>query len=159
KRGALFMSDLEHARKAWVDVRVGDYSFDSSEDPELDWLQEGLYEPSDALPVEDSDAALRHTLWLQTDLRYKQALASYLKLKGQRVYKTDDDVDTKRPSFSAAPAIVHADPLVTLTFDRARWERVARAAADRLAAHQHLFDTEVQVDLQVETRWIVNSEG
>src|SRR5690606_8414224 len=102
-------------------------------------------------------AAIRHTLWLQTDLRYKQALAAFLKMKGQRVYEAESEPE--RPSFSRAPAIVRAEPLLPLDVDRARWERLARAAAARLDAFEGLLDSEVQIEHQVETRWIVNTEG
>ncbi len=157
KLGALIIDDESKKREAAVDVRVGDYRFDSSEDAEGDWPDEGMLEPSTSLPLEDRAEAIRHTLWLLTDLRYKQALSSYLKLKGQRVYSTK--LDKKRPSFTQVPPVLHADPVPPLTMDRARWQRMVRELSAQLAADPEVFDSEVQVSFHLETRWLATSEG
>jgi len=157
KQGAVFVNEDERTRNAFVDVRVGSYAFDNSEDIELDWVQDGVYEPSSIMPIDDSVPAVRHALWLITDLRYKQALSSYLKVKGQRVYKVDDA--QKRPSFSAAPAVVHADPRVPLVRDDDRWNGLVAELGAILGRDPEIFDSEVNVVAQVETRWLVNTEG
>jgi predicted Zn-dependent protease len=157
KQGAIYGDESERKRLAYVDVRVGSYTFDSSEDAELEWVQDGVYEPTTQAPIEDDAQGLRHTLWLLTDLRYKQALSSYLKMKGKRVYAPEDK--KKRPSFSAAPAARQADRPLALTMDRERWRRVVREIGAELGRHPELFDAEVSVDFSVETRWFVNTEG
>lgn len=157
KQGAVFVHDDARTRNAFVDVRVGSYALDNSEDEELDWVQEGIYEPSTVMPLDDSPEALRHGLWLITDLRYKQALSSYLKVKGQRVYKVEDAEQS--PSFSAAPAAVRADAPIPLTRDDARWTRLVSEIGAILASDPRIFDSEVSVVAQVETRWLANTEG
>lgn len=157
KLGAVYLDTDARSRQAHVDVRVGGYDFDNSEDVEADWVEDGVYEPSSVVPLDDSLPALRHALWLLTDLRYKQALSSYLKLKGQRVYKVDDA--QKRASFSAAPPVVHADPPQQLAHDHDRWRRAVERVGAVLGANSHLFDSEVSASFQVETRWFVNTEG
>lgn len=158
KLGALAVDQRKKSRQATADVRVGSYALDSSADPEQDWVEEGLIEPSSAVPLDDGPlAALRHTLWLVTDFRYKQALASYLKVKGQGVHRLDDREDG--PSFSAAPPTEHLDPLTSLSWDDARWRRVARTLSARLARDPILFDSEVRIEASLQTRWLVNTEG
>ncbi|MCA9518435.1 MAG: TldD/PmbA family protein [Myxococcales bacterium] len=158
KRGALYAVDPgTRTRRALVDVRVGDYAFDSSDDPELDFVEDGVYEPTSDVPLDGGADALRHALWLQTDLRYKQALASHLKLQGQRVYAAA--AEPRRPSFSKAAPAIAADAPAPLTLDRPRWERVVRDVGAILATDPALFDAEVQVDFRVETRWLANTEG
>ncbi|MFO0748104.1 MAG: metallopeptidase TldD-related protein [Myxococcota bacterium] len=158
KLGVLVANESERKREAAADVRVGTWDFDNSDDTEQDFLEEGVYEPSNVVPLEDGDpAAVRHTLWLLADLRYKQALASYLRIKGQRVYKEDDP--DRRPSFSPTAPVVALAPRVALSADRARWERVVRALSTRLGADPAIFDSEVRIELAVETRWLVTSEG
>lgn len=157
KLGSVYQSLHNHTRSAYVDVRVGDYSFDSSEDPEGDWVtDDDVYNPATLLPVDSGTAGLRHTLWLLTDLRYKQALSSYLKLKGQRVYEAKEK---ERPSFSPAPAKQAADAPVALTMDQARWTRMAKRMSALIGDRDFVFDGEVQIDFGVETRWFVNTEG
>ncbi|MFT7579613.1 MAG: TldD protein [Myxococcota bacterium] len=158
KLGAIYLRETDRTRNAYVDVRVGTYRFDSSEDSEQDWLEEGVYEPAAAVPVDANIRAIRHTLWLVTDLRYKQALASFLKLKGQRVYKTPDQ-EKQRPSFSKSSAVVRAEPHMNLTFDSERWESLVREAGAIIAKHPAFIDSEVSAGFQLETRWMVNTEG
>ena len=157
KHGSVITSDATRTRQAIVDVRVGSYAFDNSDDLELDWVEEGVYEPNNLLPRENDDDATRHVFWLLTDLRYKQALSSYLKLKGQGVFRVRDP--DRRPSFSSAPAVVHADPLPTLTFATEHWERVARSLSHVLGSDPSVFDSEVTITAHAETRWLVNTEG
>jgi len=157
KLGAVYIQSEGRTRQAAVDVRVGDYGLDSSEDPELDWVEEGVYEPTSHLPMDASPGAIRHGLWLLADLRYKQALSSYLKVKGQRVYRAEEV--PRRPSFSPAPSVVHADPTRPLTADRDRWTDLLRQVGAVLAEDPAIFDSEVSVSFQVETRWLVNTEG
>ncbi|TNF26444.1 MAG: TldD/PmbA family protein [Deltaproteobacteria bacterium] len=157
KQGAVFVDEDERTRTAFVDVRVGGYAFDNSEDVELDWVEEGVYEPSSVMPIDDSVPAIRHALWLITDLRYRQALSSYLKVKGQRVYKVDDA--QKRPSFSPAPPAVRVDAPIALGRDDARWQRLVAELGAILASDPEIFDSEVNVVAEVETRWLANTEG
>jgi len=157
KQGAVYLDTTRHDRRAFVDVRVGSYQFDSSEDEELDYVDEDAYDPGVFVPLTDDPSAIRHTLWLLTDLRYKQALSSYLKLKGQRVYEPDDP--TRRPSFSAAPPVRFSEPAARLAFHAARWRALVRRLSALIAQDPAIFDAEVSVDAQVVTRWLVNTEG
>ncbi|MCC6625108.1 MAG: TldD/PmbA family protein [Deltaproteobacteria bacterium] len=158
KLGALVESGHERKREAAVDVRVGSYDLDNSADPERDFMEEGIFEPSSVVPLDDtSPVALRHTLWLLTDLRYKQALASYLRVKGQRVYRLDDP--ERQPSFSPAPPVRHLAARVALAPDRARWEPLLRRLSARLSTDPEVFDSEVSLEVAVETRWLVTTDG
>jgi len=157
KHGALFVDSSQRQRAATADVRVGSYLADSSDDPDWEWVDEGVYEPSTAVAIDDLPASLRHTLWLVTDFRYKQALASYLKLKGQGVHSLD--APDKGPSFSPTPAVDSLAPLLSLAFDQAAWRDTLRSLSERLAHAPQLFDTELRFEATLETRWLVSSEG
>jgi len=157
KHGALFTDTHQRQRNATADVRVGSYLADSSDDPDWEWVDEGVYVPSDAVALDPSVAALRHTLWLVLDFRYKQALASYLEIKGQGVHTLD--APDKGPSFSPAPPVEHLDPLAALSLDTDAWRTTLRALSARLARGPHLFDTEVRLEARLETRWFISSEG
>lgn len=158
KLGVVVADETERKRQAAAEVRVGSWAFDNSEDPEQDFLEEGVFEPSNVVALDDADpAALRHSLWLLADLRYKQALASYLRVKGQGVYKVDDP--DRPPSFSKAPKVSALAPRVPLAAEKPTWQRIAQALSARLAADPEVFDSEVRVEVTVETRWLVTSDG
>lgn len=157
KNGSLVVDEHTRTRKAAADVRVGSYAFDNSNDPDIDWVDSDVYQPSNALPLEDEVAPLRHTLWLLADFRYKQALASFLKLKGEGVYRLADPA--RGPSFSATTPVTHLGPLPSPTFDRPTWLARVKHLSARLAQHPHLFDTEVSFEVTLDTRWLGTSEG
>ncbi|MGM0577259.1 MAG: TldD/PmbA family protein [Myxococcota bacterium] len=156
-QGALHEDDTQEARTAWVDVRVGDWSLDSSEDDSVEWPWEQGWTPGTRLPLADAPHAIRHALWLLTDQAYKQAVSSYLKVKGKRVFEPDEE--RKRPSHSRAPAARHLEPRRDLTVDAQRWRAVVRRLGTLVGDHEHVLDSSVVFQARVETRWIVTSEG
>jgi len=140
-----------------VDVRVGDYALDSSEDDMPDWPMEEAYEPTIALPLDASPDAIRHTLWLVTDASYKQAVASFLKVKGSKVF--DAPTDKERPSFTRSEKVVSETPPRPCSFDRDRWIALIDRVSAELASEPLVFDSAVHVENRCERRWFVNSEG
>lgn len=157
KNGSLVVDEHTRSRKAAADVRVGTYAFDNSNDPDIDWVDSDVYQPSNALPLEDDLAPLRHTLWLLADFRYKQALASFLKLKGEGVYRLADPA--RGPSFSATRPVTHLGPLPLPSFDRPTWLTRVKHLSARLSQHPYLFDTEVSFEVTLDRRWLGTSEG
>ena len=157
KVGAVHEDRARRTRQAYVDVRVGDYALDSSEDLEPDWPLEDSYEPTVALPLEASKEAIQHTLWLLSDVRYKQAIASYLKVRGQRVFQAGKKEE--RPSFSRAPVVRHRDAPVPCQFDRERWIRLVETASAVLASDPLVFDGAVHVEARCQRRWYADGPG
>jgi len=91
--GAVFEDGERRSRNVLVDVRVGSYQFDSSAPRESPFTvgQEGptWYAPKEA-PLDGDPTALRNALWLLTDEKYKEALASFFKKQSREVYRRDD---------------------------------------------------------------------
>lgn len=156
--GALVNEEDARNRALYVEVRVGDYELDNTEDKAGQGYDElVLYQPPTEAPLDDDGAALRSALWLLTDQRYKEALAAYLRVKGMRVYRAD--ADEKRVSFTKEEPVVHVGEPPQSTFDQARWQKTARALSKALVDSGIPFDSSVEVDVRQETRWQVNSEG
>ncbi|QSQ16528.1 TldD/PmbA family protein [Myxococcus landrumensis] len=158
--GAVFMDDGYRERRLYVDVRVGDYSFDSSVAEGLDFsfsTKGTSYTSRKEGPLDDSPLALRTALWLITDEKYKSALFQYLKKKGEDVYSVEDP---KRPaSFTKEKPSTHVQPPVERPFQRERWVKLAREVSARFNAHPELFDSEVRVTSDKVTRLFVSTEG
>jgi TldD protein len=159
--GALFEDSYQHVRQGAVEVRVGSYQFDNTADDsaektfDLDDFER--YEPPMYAPVDDDIDALRATMWLQTDARYKQALASLHKKRGARVTKMVED--EKMPSFSREKASRGIDPAITLKLDRAAWNERLRRVSARFKAFPEIFDSQVKMSVDHQTRYMVTSEG
>lgn len=155
--GAVVGDDRQLDRVAAVDVRVGDYAFDSSPEPDdMSFMEPMGFRPPHEAPVEDDPAALRATLWLLTDHAYKDALSTYLRKKARRVAEVRDD---KADSFSREKAVTVVDPALGMTVDRAAWRGLAQRLSTRFRRMPSLVEGAVRVSADHERVFFVNSEG
>lgn len=155
------MDDLSRQdRTVAADVRVGSYELDSSGSAEdvlvLGDGQPSWYAPRDA-PVDGDASALRNVLWLQTDERYKEALATYLKKRSRQVYRRDEP--GRAPSFSREAPARHVDRPRPFPFDRARWRGAVREVTAAFRGQPHVFDAQLKVTAEHQVRWLATSEG
>jgi TldD protein len=158
--GALFLDNSYRDRRLAVDVRVGSYDFDSSVPEELDFIlstKGTSYFARPEGPIDDSPVALRTSLWLMTDEKYKSALVQFLKKKGEDVYTVEDP--KRPPSFSREKPSTHVQPPVAFPFDREKWKRVAREISGRFNAYPEIFDSDVRVTADKMVRVFVSTEG
>ncbi len=157
KLGAIHEVDDDHERYGGAEVRVGSWELDSSEDEEELWPFDDGFEPDMAMPLADDDPGIRHALWLLTDVAYKQALASYLEVRGQRVFEAERK--RKRPSHSPATTLVQLDPPLELVLDIDRWSATVKRLGAKVGEREAVFDSAVSVAGSVVTRWMVTTEG
>ncbi len=158
--GAVTDDRSRHDRKLLVDVRVGSYQLDSSgRDEMMAFLgPEGqTYFASRDAPLEDDPSALRNALWLLTDEKYKEALASWFKKKSRRVYRAEEA--DAAPSFSREPPQRHVDAPLPFAFDRARWRAEVRRITALFRDHPHVYDSSMKVTGEKQIRWLTSSEG
>lgn len=155
--GALVQDDTERARSAVVDVRVGDYAFDSSPEPgDVGYFDEpGDFTPSARMPIDDDPGVLRATLWLLTDDAYKRALAAFLRKRAEKVTKVEDKhVD----SFSREKPVRFIDERRAFEARPETWAALARRLSARLRA-DHLLDGTVKIGAEQHRVYLVNTEG
>ena len=159
--GALTSQRRQRRRRAAVDVRVGDYSFDSSPGPE-DLYEGGPegFEPSEQAPVDDDPAALRGALWLLTDHAYKEALSTHLRKQARKVRAV-----TAKPvgSFSRVEPARFIAPRQPMEVDLEAWARRARALSGRLRRPDRpdraLLDATVRISADHTRTYLVTTEG
>jgi predicted Zn-dependent protease len=157
REGAVSRRDVSHNRVLRVDVRVGDYALDNSEDQDGPGYEELMnYQPAADAPVDDDPHALRHALWLLTDRRYKEALTAYHRVLGREAFTMQKSGKT---SFTKEPPAKHRDPEAPTSFDMARWEGEARRASHRLGGEAALFDSSVEVEMRSDKQVLITSEG
>ncbi len=156
KAGAVFQSNRYLNRFVNVEVRVGDYSLDSSQDEEALFNPSQKYVPNSLGPIERSEEALRRVLWLLTDFRYKAALVSYLKVRGKLVNEPKARSTGSMTREEPVHLVEEARPF---TFDRKTWEAAVRRVSGALLDFPEVFDSSVEVSAVRLTRYIVTSEG
>jgi predicted Zn-dependent protease len=155
------MDDLTRQDRAVAaEVRVGGYDLDASGGADdvlvLGEGQPTWYAPKDA-PLDGDPRALRAVLWLQTDERYKEALAGYFKRRSRDVYRRDDPA--RAPSFSREPPVRQVEPARPFPFERERWRRAVREATAAFRDQPHVFDAQVKVTAERQVRWLATTEG
>ena len=159
--GALLEDSHQHLRQANVEVRVGSYKFDNTADATTERVFDlddfDRYAPPVGAPIDDDVDVLRATLWLQTDARYKQALATLHKKRGARVTKMVEDESVA--SFSREKPQRGVDKPVTLKLDRTAWGKRLRRLSALFKAYPEIFDSQVKFSVDHQTRFIVTTEG
>ena len=159
--GALYEDSYQHVRQGAVEVRVGSYQFDNTADDSAEKLFDiddfDRYEPPMFAPMDDDVDAMRATMWLQTDARYKQALAALHKKRGARVTKMVED--EKMASFSREKTARAVDPPVVLNLDRAAWSERLRRVSALFKSYPEIFDSQVKLSADHQTRYLLTSEG
>ncbi len=156
KAGAIFQSNRYQNRFVNVEVRVGDYSLDSSDDEDALFNPSQKYVPNNLGPIERSDEALRRVLWLLTDFRYKAALVSYLKVRGKLVNEPKARTIGSMTREEPVRLVEEARPF---SFDRESWERAVRRLSGAFLDYPEVFDSSVEVSATRLVRTMVTTEG
>ncbi|HEY0714095.1 MAG TPA: metallopeptidase TldD-related protein, partial [Polyangia bacterium] len=159
--GALLNDDHTRARQATVEARVGEYQFDNTADDTSDKMFDvddfDRYDPPTTAPIDGDIEALRTTLWLQTDVKYKRALALLHKKRGARATKMVEDETVA--SFSKEQPARAIDPILNVAVDRAGWSGKMRRISAAFRSYPQIFDSQVKLNVSHQTRFIVTSEG
>lgn len=153
--GALVHEVEGHERAVRVEVRVGDYTADSSS---------GRGDGAVELTTIDNDPdAIRSALWTATDLAYKNALRI---LAAKQAALKQFQNPPSANDFSPAKAVTHIEPLLALNIDREDWKHRIIEASGLYAVDPAVkpFAAEVQystaqVHATVVNRYTVNTDG
>ena len=156
--GAVYGQGHERTRVVRVEVRVGSYDLDNTsvdEDDGGDFVL-SLSNVSKDAPLDDDLDALRATLWLITDYKYKQAVAAYAQKRARGVKRIEPE--DKVASFSREPAQRAVLPQPAFVVDAATLSDTVRQVGARLKQAPVLFGN-VKVSAGRESRYFVSSEG
>jgi predicted Zn-dependent protease len=155
--GSVFMNDVDRERAAYVEVRVGDYTFDNFANIEGESFRLADYAPARRAPLNTDAEALRGVFWLLTDDVYKKAVSDYLTKRGSSVYDTDEKTDV--PSFSKETPQTFRGPFLKGELDRDAWAKTLGEISKVLTEDEEVIDSQVDLTLTHATRYFVNSEG
>lgn len=155
--GAVSASEEDRGRTVAVDVRVGDYVFDSSPDSnDFSFDDAASYEPSNVAAIDDDPEALRGTLWLLADTAYKKALSSHLRKKARKVTEVEeghvDSFSREKPTQSTAKPL-------RLEADRARWADIVRRVTARFRRDPRIIEGSLRFSADHQRVYVLNSEG
>ncbi len=163
KLGAVISDSPDRARMFRVEVRVGDYAFDSSRflggfdsDPGILPLY-AQYMLS--APLDDDYDVMRRQMWLATDVAYKHALQMLSKKKAaaqSRVADPDPIPDFSRETPKETVLTVPGGAPVFAAFG---WRDDLRRISAAFLAFAQIDSSEVSLSESQGARYFVNSEG
>lgn len=159
KLGAVYGKARDHRRVLHVEVRVGSYELDNTSAGESDGdadLALSLSEVSKDAPLDDNLEALRGSLWLLTDQKYKAALASYARKRARGV--RDVEPEDKLPSFSKEKPTKFVGEIPRYDVDLEQMSESVRIAGARLK-QAPVLDGEIKLNADRVSRYFVSSEG
>lgn len=150
--GALDAVRNNTSRNVDVDVRVGDYKFDSSGGSSF--LSFSMFDPTTSL---DNDYdAVRNYAWLASDSAYKRAIEAF---EGKKATLQEKKIEDLPDSMSKAPAVVSVSSPRKLEIDKEYWKQAVREISKVFRSFPGVIDSNVVLLSTANTRRYLNSEG
>ena len=155
--GAIVETPPRRTRTLRVEVRVGEYTFDSSRFVVQGFGGgAGLSGETVLAPLDDDYDAMRREIWLTTDAAYKRAITMFARKKAAFQNRTASD---PIPDFSQEQPVETILPGVRLKADRADLLARVQQSSAVFAAHPDVDLSEVAITQIHGTRYYLNSEG
>jgi predicted Zn-dependent protease len=152
--GVLNTTDNEHNRYLDVTVRVGDEKMDNYRRARGEHIQ---FTSGTPVAIEDVPNALSSRMWLETDRVYRAAADRLVRIKtSQQVKAADRDQSN---DFSKEESYAHTEATYRTTFDDEHWKEMVRGWSRDFRSYPDLLSSGVNVSVQADNRYIVNSEG
>ncbi len=154
--GALVSSDDDVDRQLDVEVRVGSPELDNTR--ELSDDPNGLNQPlarRGTVPFSADPLAVSHSLWLETDRRYREAVQALGAVKQDASMLAEKQ---KVPDFVHEKPEIYIQRQAELELDRSQWEQRVKECSKR-AFRGVATRATCRVDFEVNTVYMVNSEG
>jgi len=137
-----------------VSVRVGS--------PQLDNYHRvrgssGQVTSGTAITFEDNVNSIKRRLWMETDRAYRSAAQRLIQIRTNsqvRVAAADNSAD-----FSEEPPSVSVQAPAKQSFDEAVWSGRIRKLSARFGNYPGVLNSQVSVACEVETKYLVSSEG
>ncbi len=161
--GALLDENENEKRFVHVDLRVGDYAFNSTKpvdeifDYDKDEGEDNQELQNIPLPLGNDAEGLKKYLWRATDNRYKRALSTFLKRKGKLTSEVQEK--DKADDFSKENPQNYIGDTVTLKTDKAAWEEKVRVLSAIFKKHPEILNSSVSIAANARNDYFVNTEG
>lgn len=155
--GALQNNDSGRVRLLDVDVRVGDYQLDNTH---RTGGGGGYYGGGGAMPIssEDDLDAIKSSLWMVTDQKYKAAQERLIQIKANQAVKVEEE--DKSADLSRETPQVAMTPTPSLgKIDQAAWEKNLKTWSAIFNKYPEILSSNVSFNADATTKYLVNSEG
>jgi TldD protein len=153
-QGSLTAQNHSHQRLLDVTLRVGDKKFDNYRSTNGEHPR---FTSATPLPLEDSPAGLRQTVWLATDRVYRSASQRLIRLKADEKLKAQSADSSD--DFSSEQAQTFSAPAPRYRFDSQAWaDRLRKLSAD-FSKYPGALNSNVAIEARRLNTTLVTSEG
>ena len=156
--GSLVYSRASHNRIFTPMVRVGSYEIDNYHQ-----LREtntmNRTEPA-YLPVEDSEDAIRQSIWWMTDQAQKTAVDRFEKVRSNRAVKVKEE--DMSADYSRQQPVKYYEPKLPdshVRFNRKEWEEKLKRYSAMFKQSEDIIDGWASINVQTVRKYYVSSEG
>lgn len=158
--GALQSSESYRGRMLDVDVRVGDYQLDNTHRTSGGGGGGGYYGGGGAIPIssEDDLDALKSTIWMVTDQKYKAAQERLIQIKANQAVKVEEEDKSADLSRETPQVAVTATPSLG-KLERAEWEKKLKVWSALFNKYPEILSSNVSFNADATTKYLVNTEG
>ena len=155
--GALQNNDTGRVRLLDVDVRVGDYQLDNTHRASGGGGYSG---GGGAMPIssEDDLDAIKSSIWMVTDQKYKSAQERLIQIKANQAVKVEEEDksadlsrETPQVAVTATPSLGKVDPMA--------WEKNLKTWSALFNKYPEILSSNVSFNADATTKYLVNSEG
>ncbi len=137
-----------------VTVRVGDEKLDNFRRVRGDRVQ---FTSGTAVALDNSPAAIKDRMWLETDRVYRAAAERLIKIKtNQQVKAADRDTSN---DFSSEEMYAHTEKPTAVQLDMKAWTENVKQLSRAFRAYPDLLSSEVQITVESDNRYFANTEG
>jgi len=158
--GALVHSEETPFRRHAVRVLVGDYGCDNENFVDMDRGRGSMsIGGGGRIPLENDYAAIRRSLWMETDEQYKEAAEAFeSKLSAMKQQNLSPE-EEGLPDFSRAEPVQMKIEGPDFAFDKAGWEEKARDLSSVFSAFHDIHASKVSLFFYRADAYHLNSEG
>jgi predicted Zn-dependent protease len=156
--GALRRSSLERSRLLEVEVRVGDYALDNTHklrDSRRVFRQNFL--GVNGIPIEDDLDALKSSLWLETEKKYRQAVDELIQVKTDLAVRVVGK--EKAGDFSREEPQRFIGPPSSLELDPEKWEQRLKGFSGLFKSYPDIHESSIRLTATAANKYFVNTEG
>lgn len=109
------------------------------------------------IAIDNTPLAIQRRLWLETDRTYRSAAERLINIRTNKQVKVAEEDDSD--DFSVETAAVHRAPPPRHKFAGPEWESRLRRLSLEFAKFPEILSSQISVNAQTETKYMVSTEG
>ncbi len=152
--GSLSQSGNTHSRVASVNIRIGAYQKDNTHESGQIMDEFGGMNNAIPIPLENNEKAIAQSLWILTDLKYREAEDQYSQVKSQEEVSETADFSEEEPE-----VFIGEVKDIDIVSDQKLIEENLKSLSALFLENEDIVNGTISLNRTLETKYFVSSEG